>query len=183
VFLDRDGVINENRADYVKSWAEVSFLPRALTAIRRLSQSCYRLVIVTNQSAVGRGIISLRAAQEINQRLLDAIGAYEGRIDGVYMCPHHPDAACGCRKPQPGLLLRAAAELSIDLEGSYLVGDSWSDLAAAQAAGVRGILVLTGRGRETAQCLSTEARAGIPVLADLWAATDYILGAGHCCGG
>ena len=175
IFLDRDGVINQNRADYVKSWAEVLFLPGAFEALRRLAQTPYRLVIITNQSAIGRGIITLQTADEINRRLVGQIEAHGGRVDGVYLCPHHPQAGCACRKPQPGMLLRAASELKLDLPRSYLIGDARSDLKAARAAGVQGILVRTGRGTEAENSLDPAERALWPVLPDLSAAVDYIL--------
>ena len=176
IFLDRDGVINENRADYVKSWAEVDILPGALRALRRLSETAFRVVVVTNQSAVGRGIIALSQANEINRRLLEVIRDAGGRIDGVYLCPHHPDQRCACRKPQPGLLRQAASDLGLDLARSYLVGDSRTDLQAAVAVGAQGILVLTGRGKETAQSFGPKQRTRWPTVADLEAAVALILG-------
>lgn len=147
LFLDRDGVIIENRQDYVRCWEDVVFLPGALSALARLSRGVFKIVIITNQSAVGRGLIPLSKAQEINHRLLQTIGQNGGRIDGLYMCPHDPEDHCACRKPQPGLILRATKELSLDIAKSALIGDAWSDLQAGHAAGVpRLILVRTGRG-------------------------------------
>ena len=172
VFLDRDGVIIENRSDYVKSWEEVRFLPGAFEALRRLGQSEYALVLVTNQSAVGRGIISLSQAMEINQHVITEIETQGGRIDASYLCPHRPDEGCDCRKPVPGMLLRAAEELGLDLTRSYVIGDAASDVGAA---GVCGILVLTGLGKEQVALLKTKGRANCPVVADLGAAVDYVL--------
>lgn len=149
LFLDRDGVIIENRASYVQSWADVRFYPGALEALRRTKSSPYKIVIVTNQSAVGRGIISLETADEINRRLVKTIEEHGGRVDGLFMCPHAPSDGCACRKPAPGLLLQAAQALSLDLGQSILIGDALSDLQAGQAAGIRQIvLVRTGRGSE-----------------------------------
>lgn len=175
VFLDRDGVIIENRSDYVKSWEEVRFLPGALEALRRLNRTEYALVLVTNQSAVGRGIISLGRAMEINRRVIAEIEAQGGRIDASYVCPHRPDEGCNCRKPAPGMLLRAAKELELDLAHSYAIGDAVSDIEAAQAIGARGILVLTGRGKEQVALLKTKGKANCLVVADLSAAVDCIL--------
>ena len=175
MFLDRDGVIIENRSDYVKSWEEVCFLPGALEALRRLSRTEYALVLVTNQSAVGRGIISLEQATEINRRVIAEIGAQGGRVDASYMCPHRPDEGCDCRKPAPGMLLQAAEELDLDLTRSYVIGDAASDVEAAWAAGVHGILVLTGLGKEQVGLLKTKGGANCPLVADLGAAVDYIL--------
>ena len=138
----------ENRPSYVRDWADVEIYPQALLSLAEVSFSPYKFVIITNQSAVGRGIISLETANEINQRLVKRITKSGGRIDGVFMCPHAPQAHCNCRKPEPGLLLRAAEKLSIDLRKSYFIGDALSDLLAGQAAGVKQtILVLTGRGK------------------------------------
>lgn len=147
IFLDRDGVIIENCSNYVRSWADVELFHQALAALAAVRDAPYRIVLVTNQSAVGRGIISCETATAINERLLDVIREAGGRVDAVYMCPHSPDDRCDCRKPLPGLLLRAAAELDIDLSGSIMIGDALSDVQAGQSAGVsQSILLRTGRG-------------------------------------
>ena len=147
IFLDRDGVIIENRDRYVRAWADVAFLPGALAALARLSRAPLAVVIVTNQSAVGRGLLSEAEAESINNRLLEAIRAAGGRVDASYLCPHIDADGCDCRKPAPGLLRRAAADLDLDLPRSVLIGDALSDLAAGRAAGVgRVALVRTGRG-------------------------------------
>jgi D-glycero-D-manno-heptose 1,7-bisphosphate phosphatase len=152
VFLDRDGVIIENRASYVLSWADVSFIPLAREALAAASASPYRFVIVTNQSAVGRGLLSYSEAVEINNGVIRELVRYGGRIDGAYICPHTPQDHCGCRKPGPGLLLQASQELSLDLSRSVMIGDALSDLQAGQSAGVsRTILLKTGRGAEQAR--------------------------------
>lgn len=147
VFLDRDGVIIENRDDYVRSWADVAFLPGSLPALAAFSASRYKIVIVTNQSAVGRGLITLETARDINRRVVDKIEKCGGRVDGVFVCPHAPGEGCECRKPRPGLLLQAAGALNLDLERSFMIGDAISDLLAGQNAGIRrAFLVRTGRG-------------------------------------
>ena len=149
IFLDRDGVLIENRADYVRDWSQVRIIPEAINALSLAQLRKYRVVIVTNQSAVGRGLIKRATAEEINQQLIDLIRSHGGQIDGVYMCPHTPDDGCSCRKPRPGLLLQAANELSLDLQRSWMIGDAWSDVQAGEAAGMRGtILLKTGRGSE-----------------------------------
>jgi D-glycero-D-manno-heptose 1,7-bisphosphate phosphatase len=163
LLLDRDGVLIENREDYVLSWADVEIYPGALEALARASRSPYKIVIVTNQSAIGRGLISLQKAEEINQQLLKKIKAAGGRVDGVFMCPHAPEDGCTCRKPQPGLLFQAAQALSLDLSRSILIGDALSDIRAGQAAGIsQTILVRTGRGRS--QALKAEAEHLNPFL-------------------
>ncbi len=149
VFLDRDSVILENRANYVRSWDDVNFLPDVFPALRRLVQSPYRIVIVTNQSAIGRGLLTLELANEINTRIVNAIEQKGGRIDSVQMYPHTPQDKCSCRKPEPGMLLQASAELSLDLATSSLIGDSRSDLLAGKAAGIGDLaLVRTGLGAD-----------------------------------
>jgi D-glycero-D-manno-heptose 1,7-bisphosphate phosphatase len=156
LFLDRDGVIIENRDAYVRSWEDVAFLPGALQALAALSASPFAIVIVTNQSAVGRGLIPLARAEAINRGVVDQIEKSGGRVDGVFICPHAPGDACSCRKPLPGLLLQAADALHLDLSQSVMVGDAVSDLMAGQNAGVRRtFLVRTGRG--AAQALLPEA--------------------------
>lgn len=160
IFLDRDGVIIENCDNYVRSWADVEIFPQALEALAAVHDSPYRIILVTNQSAIGRGHITHEIAAAINNRLLALLGDAGCRVDAVYMCPHGPDDGCDCRKPLPGLLLRAAAELDIDLGRSVMIGDALSDIQAGQAAGVRqAILLRTGRGRDQEQL---PAAAGLP---------------------
>jgi D-glycero-D-manno-heptose 1,7-bisphosphate phosphatase len=149
IFIDRDGVIIHNRAEYVRSLKHVLLYPRSIAALAGLAESAYKIVVVTNQAGVGKGLIPLDTAAEINHRVVEAIVQAGGRVDGVYVCPHTVEDRCACRKPQPGLLTRAAADLGIDLGASYMIGDAASDVAAGQRAGVKqAILVLTGRGRE-----------------------------------
>jgi D-glycero-D-manno-heptose 1,7-bisphosphate phosphatase len=144
IFLDRDGVIIENKPDYVRAVSEVKFLPGALEALARLAAREWRVVIVTNQSGIGRGLVTREAVDLINTYILERITTSGGRVDGLYLCPHHPQAGCACRKPAPGMLLAAADDLGLDLTASVLIGDAPSDLQAARAAGVRPILVLSG---------------------------------------
>ena len=149
IFLDRDGVLIENRPDYVREWSQVKIIPEAIRALSLVAIKKYKVVIVTNQSAVGRGLILLKTAQDINQRLINLIREQGGQIDSVYMCPHAPEDGCSCRKPLPGLLLQAAKDLSLDLQRSWMIGDAWSDVQAGEAAGLRAsILLKTGRGTE-----------------------------------
>ena len=149
IFLDRDGVLIENRSDYVRDWSQVKIIPEAIHALSFTQAKNYKIVIVTNQSAIGRGLIRLENAEAINLRLVKLIHHHGGQVDGLYMCPHQPDDGCFCRKPKPGLLLQAAKELSVDLQRSWMIGDAWSDLQAGQRAGVRHtILLKTGRGTE-----------------------------------
>jgi D-glycero-D-manno-heptose 1,7-bisphosphate phosphatase len=165
VLLDRDGVITRRRDDYVKSWDEVEVLPGAAEAVARLCEAGYRVGVVTNQSAIGRGLMSMDTLDAIHRSLDAVVGAAGGAIDVFVVCPHRPDDGCECRKPRPGLLLRAGLRLGVDLAATPMVGDQPSDLAAALAAGCRPILV----GAHDA------ASPGWAVAADLAAAVDLIL--------
>jgi len=168
VFLDRDGVIIENRANYVRSWDDVSFLSGVFPALRLLFASAYRIVIVTNQSAVGRGFLTLELAKEINTRIVNTIEEQGGRIDSVQMCPHTPQDKCSCRKPEPGMVLQASAEMSIDLTTSFLIGDSRTDLLAGKAAGVGHLaLVRTGLGADQESLLEVSGLSSFHVFDDL----------------
>lgn len=176
VFLDRDGVLIENRADYVRSLAQVAYIPGALDALARLAAArpAWPILIATNQSAVGRGLVSLEMVQAINAAVGAQVQAAGGRIDQFYVCPHHPDADCPCRKPRPGLLRQAAAEWQVDLAASVFIGDALTDVQAGLAAGAQPILVRTGLGQAQAEAVS---RAGLrpPVVADLAAAVALVL--------
>lgn len=146
LFLDRDGVIIENRPNYVRTWSDVSIYPQALRALKKIEVSEYKIFILTNQSAVGRGIISHSTADKINKRLVKEIESAGGRVDRVFMCPHSPHENCPCRKPQPGMILEAAAS-QLDLSNSIMIGDALSDIVAGQTAGVgQNVLVHTGLG-------------------------------------
>ncbi len=141
-FLDRDGVINQDKA-YVHRWEDFAFMPGAVEGMRRLQDAGYALVIVTNQSGLARGYYTEAEYQTLTQRLLSELQQQGVKVEGVYHCPHHPKGSvaqwavdCDCRKPAPGLILQAAAELGLDLSNSILVGDKPSDIEAARAAGV-----------------------------------------------
>ena len=152
LFLDRDGVIIENCANYVRSWADVEIFPQALQALAGIHNTPYKIIVVTNQSVVGRGLISLTQATAINERLLVDIEKANGRVDAFYMCPHAPVDDCECRKPRPGLLQQAAQDHHINLANSIMIGDALTDLQAGWAAGVKQVALLrTGRGQAQAQ--------------------------------
>jgi D-glycero-D-manno-heptose 1,7-bisphosphate phosphatase len=175
LFLDRDGVIIENRPSYVRSWADVDIYPQALQALATFSDQPYQIIIVSNQSAIGRGLLSLAEAEAINKRLVEVIEAAGGRVDAVFMCPHTPEEKCNCRKPKAGLLLQAAEVMSLDLGRSLMIGDALSDLQAGQAAGVgRSILVRTGRGKEQETLAEAEALRPFPVFDTLADALDSL---------
>jgi len=176
IFLDRDGVLIENRSNYIREWSQVKIFPEAIHALSRSTIKNYKVVIVTNQSAVGRGLISLDTAIDINNRLIKLIQRHGGHVDGVYMCPHQPDDDCQCRKPKPGLLLEAAKELSLDLQRSWMIGDAWSDVQAGQTAGVRQtILVKTGRGRAQLSQIRPDSIPNNLIIENLAQALDVIV--------
>jgi histidinol-phosphate phosphatase family protein len=176
IFLDRDGVLIENKPDYVRDWSQVKMYPDAIRALSLTALKKYKIVIVTNQSAVGRGFISLEAADEINRKLVTYIHQHGGQVDAVYMCPHKPDDGCLCRNPKPGSLLQAAKELSLDLPRSWMIGDAWSDVLAGQSAGVRlAMLLKTGRGSEQILQARPENITKHLILENLALALDAIL--------
>jgi D-glycero-D-manno-heptose 1,7-bisphosphate phosphatase len=149
IFLDRDGVLLENRRDYVRTREDMVIYPAALEALAKASDSSYKIVIVTNQSGVGRGLIDVEEADAINRQLVIEVQKAGGRIDAVCMCIHTPEQECNCRKPKPGLLLHATGLLGLDLANSVMIGDAITDLEAGEAAGVGKVaLVRTGRGEE-----------------------------------
>lgn len=175
VFLDRDGVINVDRQDYVRSWDQFAFERGALEALGELARGPAPIVVVTNQACVGKGLVSPETLADVHRRMREAVAAAGGRLDAVYCCTHAPADGCACRKPRPGLLLTAAEELGLDLGASWFVGDSARDLQAAAAAGVRSVLVLTGHGAEVAEGERAQASA---VLPDLPEAVRFLRGAG-----
>jgi D-glycero-D-manno-heptose 1,7-bisphosphate phosphatase len=172
VILDRDGTINEDSDDFVKSPGEWRPLKGSLEAIARLTQADYRVVVATNQSGIARGLLDTRTLFAIHDALLRALAQLGGRIDAFFFCPHAPDAGCPCRKPQPGMLLEVARRFNVALDGVYMVGDSLRDLQAAAAAGARPVLVLTGKGTKTRD--EGALPPGTKVFADLAAFVRHL---------
>ncbi len=149
IFLDRDGVLIHNRANYVRSWDDVKIYQTTIKSLSLLAKSDFKIIILSNQSAVGRKIISYQTMKEINDRLISIIQNSGGRIDGVFVCPHAPEDHCKCRKPEPGLVFEAEKSFSLDLEKSWLVGDALSDLQTGLNSGIKNlILVESGRGKK-----------------------------------
>lgn len=164
VILDRDGVINEDSPDYIKSPAEWHPVPGSLEAIALLNQAGYRVFVASNQSGIGRGYFDFDALFAIHDKMQRALAEVGGRIDGVFFAPEHPDAASEMRKPAPGMLKDIARRLNASLDGVPFVGDSGSDLEAARAAGARPVLVRSGNGKRTEMKHST---ADVEVFDDL----------------
>ena len=178
IFLDRDGVINRNRTDHVKTWAEFDFLPGVLPALRRLSHLEWPVVVISNQAIVGRGLVSRQTLDVINGHMVRTVQSVGGRIDRVFCCPHRPEEKCCCRKPEPGLLLQAADQMKLDLSHSFFVGDAESDVMAAKAAGCRPVLVKTGRGEGQMNILRQGQVMGYYLADDLAEAVNWISGPG-----
>lgn len=174
IFLDRDGVINRERADYVKSVHELVLLPGVLTALSQLVTLECPVIVVTNQSCVGRGIITANELNMIHGALLAEVTEHGGRIDKFYVCPHHPEEGCDCRKPQPGLLRMAAIDYGLNLRNCVFVGDSITDYQAAKRAGCPSILVRSGRqGTDLDRLLGHDEST--PIVSDLSAAVELLL--------
>jgi D-glycero-D-manno-heptose 1,7-bisphosphate phosphatase len=172
VILDRDGVINEDSSDFIKSPAEWHPLPGSLDAIARLTRAGYAIVVATNQSGIGRGLLDERTLQAIHRKMTDAVEGAGGRLMDIFYCPHKPGDDCACRKPQPGLFRQVAERYAVQLTGVPAIGDSARDLDAARAVGARAILVLTGKGRAT---LAAIGQTGVEVYRDLAAAATQLV--------
>ncbi|MDJ0782045.1 MAG: D-glycero-beta-D-manno-heptose 1,7-bisphosphate 7-phosphatase [Desulfosarcinaceae bacterium] len=176
VFLDRDGVINRDSPDYIKSWREFEFISGSLSAMARLTRAGFTLMLISNQSAVGRELISRPGLARLHYRLGIAAAQAGGRIRDIFFCPHLPDSHCHCRKPATGMLQQASAKYGLDLSKSVFVGDSVTDIRCAQAAGCdKSILVLTGNGSIASRDLTRQAPGPDHVAADLAAAAEWIL--------
>ena len=163
VILDRDGVVNYDSAKFIKKPQEWKPIPGSLEAIARLNQAGYRVVIATNQSGVGRGLLDMATLSAIHDKMHKALAQFGGRIDAVFYCPHAQDADCSCRKPKPGLFEEIARRFNVSLAGVPCIGDSLRDLQAAAQVGALPILVLTGKGQKTA------AAGGLPAKSRVYA--------------
>ena len=170
IFLDRDGVINRKAplGEYIRTWSEIEFLSGAVEAIAQLSSTGFRMFVVSNQRGIARGIVKESDVHEMHRRMLQVISKAGGTVEGVYYCPHDYKDNCSCRKPRPGMLIRAANEHGFELAGSWMVGDSESDVAAGKNVGCR-----------TLQIVATHpASAGVKpdaYVRDLSAAASLIL--------
>jgi D-glycero-D-manno-heptose 1,7-bisphosphate phosphatase len=181
VFLDRDGTITKE-GEWIKHPGALELIDGAAEAVRALHEAGYLVIMYSNQSAVARGMITEQELAAIHERLQQMLERRGDRLDAIYSCPHHPTegvgqyrVVCDCRKPKPGLILRAQREMDIDLARSWCVGDMARDLEAGEAAGVRGILVATGKGQEEFVRLKAEGRAPRWFERDLSAAVSRIL--------
>lgn len=174
VMLDRDGVINVDSPDYIRSPAEWKPIPNSLTAISRLNHAGIPVFVVTNQSGVGRHYFTEATLDAIHQKMHDALNAVDARLDGVYVCPHTPDDQCACRKPKPGLLLQIAKEANLDLKTGIFVGDALRDIEAAQAVGALPVLVKTGKDPDIEAAVRAKHKS-VPIYPDLASVVGEIL--------
>ena len=157
IFLDRDGTINDE-VGYLDNADKLRIIPAAFQAVRLINSSGMRAVVITNQAGVAKGLFTEEFVREINEQIQSALLAQGALIDRFYFCPHHPTEGidpyrliCNCRKPEPGLLLQAAVDLNIDLARSYVIGDRLRDVETAHRAGAKGVVVMTGYGRDLMQ--------------------------------
>lgn len=173
IVIDRDGVMNRESAAFIRSPAEWIPLPGALAAIADLTRAGFAVVVATNQSGVGRGLFSAAVLDDIHRKMTVAVESEGGRLAGIFVCPHAPEADCDCRKPKPGLMRQIEAAFGRPLAGEPVVGDSERDLRAAQAVGARPILVRTGNGRATEKILRPEDH--VEVFDDLGAVAAALI--------
>ncbi len=179
IFLDRDGTLIEE-VGYLQRLEDIQIYPEAFEAVKKINQSGARAIVITNQSAIARGLIREEDLEQVHHFIADAFRQKRARIDAFYHCPHHPTEgtgantrACDCRKPQPGLLLRAAQDLQLDLGACYMIGDKLRDIEAGHQAGCRSILVKTGYGQAELLSLDKE-EASNPSLKDPLQRPDHI---------
>jgi D-glycero-D-manno-heptose 1,7-bisphosphate phosphatase len=181
VFLDRDGTLNIEK-NYLHRPADFEFISGAPEAIRRLNRAGFKVLVVTNQSGVARGYFDLDDVERLHRHIADRLAEADARVDGFYVCPHHPSEGqgpyvrdCACRKGAPGLLLEAAEEHHIDLNRSFMIGDKPADIEAGERAGCTPLLVLTGYGAATAEKIPPERARH---FTDLAAAVEWVLKTG-----
>lgn len=174
IILDRDGVINHDSKQYIKSPSEWAVIDGAPEAIARLNNAGYHIAVATNQSGLGRGLFTLETLTNIHRKMTDTIESAGGAIDMIVFCPHRPAEQCECRKPNPGLLYAINQEIPLNPDTDWMIGDTAKDLTAAQRIGIRGALVETGKGRGelTAGFVSRETN---PVFSDLRGFVNWLL--------
>ncbi len=172
ILLDRDGVINHDAEDFIKSAEEWLPIKGSLEAIALLTQHHYQVIVITNQSGVGRGYYTEATLTAIHKKMCHLTEALGGKITHIYYCPHLPDAGCLCRKPKPGLLLQFSRDTGVMLDNIYFIGDSFRDIEAGFAAGAQPLLVKTGNGNKT---MSVHPELDIPIFENLYDAAKYIV--------
>lgn len=173
IILDRDGVINYDSPEYIKSPDEWLPIPGSLEAIATLNRAGFRVIIATNQSGVARGFYDVQMLMMIHEKLTNELAAVGGYVDEIFFCPHHPDEKCLCRKPQPGLIYQIEKKYDINLADTFFIGDSVTDMNVAIATGCQPILVMTGNGEKT--LANNPLFSEIPCFRDLAEAVEYIM--------
>jgi len=173
VVLDRDGVINEARDDVIKDPQDFVPIEGSLEAIARLTQNHYRVVVITNQSGIAHGLLTIDDVGRVHTHMQQLVAAKGGRIDAILFCPHAPDDDCSCRKPKPGMLHSLMDRLNIELNGVPLVGDSLRDVQTAMVVGATPVLVKSGHGTQTLE--ENKHLDSVEVYADLAEFTEQIL--------
>ena len=176
VFLDRDGVINQDSADYIKSWSEFEFLAGSLEAINLLKLNRFVTIVITNQSVINRNMVTREGLEYIHNMMKAAVRDQGGEITDIFFCPHIPEDQCDCRKPQPGLIYQARRKYGIDIENTVMVGDSVKDIECARNAGCRhAVLVQTGNGPAAQKALKAKNILPDYVARDLLEAVEWII--------
>lgn len=173
IILDRDGVINYDSTEYIKSPDEWKPIPGSLEAIAHLNRAGYRVIIVTNQSGVGRGYYDLATLDQIHEKMVYELATVGGCIEEIFFCPHRPDENCACRKPKAGLLLQIEEKYKLVLKDTYFIGDSYGDVKAALTAGCKPLLVMTGNGAWTLE--NYPEFSSVPRFDNLMTAAEYVI--------
>ena len=175
IVLDRDGVINHDSDEYIKSADEWVPIDGSLEAIAQLNHGGYTVVVASNQSGIARGYFDIETLTEMHRKMATLLEKLGGRVDAIFFCPHGPKDNCDCRKPKPGMLLEIGQRFNVSLEDVIFIGDSMTDIKAAADANARSVLVRTGKGEKAEKILKAENRNDVPVFDDLAAAVTALL--------
>lgn len=173
IILDRDGVINFDSLEYIKSPDEWIPIPGSLEAVALLNRAGFKVIVATNQSGVARGYYDIETLDAIHEKMMRELASVGGYVEEIFFCPHHPEEACACRKPKPGMLEAIQKKFGITLTDTYYIGDSLADVGAARAVGCKLLLVMTGNGRTTLE--RNPELITVPQFADLAEAAQYVL--------
>lgn len=173
IILDRDGVINYDSEEYIKTPGEWQAIPRSLEAIAQLNRHGFQVLVVTNQSGIARGFYDMDTLDSIHEKLMLELASVGGYIEEIFFCPHHPDDHCLCRKPKPALFYQIEEKYPVNLTETFFIGDSFSDIEVARLVGCKPLLVLTGNGKQTLE--KYPEFLTIPYFPDLAEAIDYVL--------
>ena len=172
VLLDRDGVINQDSDDYIKTPDEWRPIPGSIEAITLLNEHGYKVIVITNQSGLARGMYDLDTLEQIHAKMLRLCKNHNGQIEAIFFCPHLPDDGCTCRKPETGLLEQFSNQYQVDLNNIYFVGDTLKDIQAGRRVNAQPLLVKTGKGLRT---IADNPKIDVPIFKDLYHAAQYII--------